>query len=170
MRIRKKPVVVATEGRWFQSGDIPDVSDYRVKSSMGDPEFCATCLSYRVKPVVRGPEFCATCLSPWSLHGWIKTLEGGHIVCPGDWIIVGIKGEKYPCKPDIFEMTYDRNWLVNDPPTLFALCKDILDFADHGDYSNGNDGGGLDEGRVRAGEALDLYRKKLEEFEKENPQ
>jgi len=40
-------------------------------------------------------------------HGWIDTLEGGHIVCPGDWIITGVKGENYPCKPDIFEATYD---------------------------------------------------------------
>jgi hypothetical protein len=40
-------------------------------------------------------------------HGWIETLEGGHIVTPGDWIITGVKGEHYPCKPDIFEMTYE---------------------------------------------------------------
>ncbi len=39
--------------------------------------------------------------------GWLHTLEGGHIVTPGDWIITGIKGEKYPCKPDIFAATYD---------------------------------------------------------------
>jgi hypothetical protein len=39
--------------------------------------------------------------------GWIATLEGGHEVTPGDWIITGIKGEKYPCKPDIFEATYE---------------------------------------------------------------
>ena len=37
----------------------------------------------------------------------IGTLEGIHAVTPGDWIIVGIAGEKYPCKPDIFEATYD---------------------------------------------------------------
>lgn len=36
--------------------------------------------------------------------GWIGTLEGGHEVTPGDWIITGIKGEKYPCKP---EATYE---------------------------------------------------------------
>lgn len=40
--------------------------------------------------------------------GWVETLEGGHIVTPGDWIITGVKGEHYPCKPDIFEMTYER--------------------------------------------------------------
>jgi len=39
--------------------------------------------------------------------GWIETLEGYHIVTPGDWIITGVKGEHYPCKPDIFEMTYE---------------------------------------------------------------
>jgi len=38
----------------------------------------------------------------------IETLEGEHIVSPGDWIITGVKGEHYPCKPDIFEMTYER--------------------------------------------------------------
>jgi len=36
----------------------------------------------------------------------ISTLEGAHWVTPGDWIIKGIKGEFYPCKPDIFEATY----------------------------------------------------------------
>ncbi len=41
-------------------------------------------------------------------EGWIKTLEGGHIVTPGDWIITGVKGETYPCKPDIFAATYDE--------------------------------------------------------------
>lgn len=39
--------------------------------------------------------------------GWVKTLEGGHIVTPGDYIITGVKGEHYPCKPDIFELTYE---------------------------------------------------------------
>ena len=39
--------------------------------------------------------------------GYIDTLEGAHIVTPGDWIITGVKGEFYPCKPDIFELTYE---------------------------------------------------------------
>jgi len=36
----------------------------------------------------------------------IHTLEGNHRANAGDWIITGIKGERYPCKPDIFEATY----------------------------------------------------------------
>lgn len=39
--------------------------------------------------------------------GYIETLEGKMSVIAGDWIITGIKGEKYPCKPDIFEATYE---------------------------------------------------------------
>ncbi len=36
----------------------------------------------------------------------IKTLEGEHLASPGDYVIKGIKGEFYPCKPDIFALTY----------------------------------------------------------------
>ena len=42
----------------------------------------------------------------------IHTLEGDHHASIGDYIIKGIEGEFYPCKPDIFEKTYDSvNWL-----------------------------------------------------------
>lgn len=37
----------------------------------------------------------------------IETLEGNMAASPNDWIIRGVKGEFYPCKPDIFEATYD---------------------------------------------------------------
>ncbi len=37
----------------------------------------------------------------------IPTLEGKMKVSDGDWIIKGVKGEFYPCKPDIFEATYE---------------------------------------------------------------
>lgn len=54
--------------------------------------------------------------SPWQDRSWnyngkggviINTLEGDHLAEPGDWIIRGVKNEIYPCKPDIFEATYD---------------------------------------------------------------
>jgi len=44
----------------------------------------------------------------------VRTLEDGadgrakHIATPGDWIIRGVQGELYPCKPDIFAATYDE--------------------------------------------------------------
>lgn len=37
----------------------------------------------------------------------IGTLEGPHSISCGDWIIQGVKGELYPCKPDIFDMIYE---------------------------------------------------------------
>lgn len=37
----------------------------------------------------------------------INTLEGVMAASPNDWIITGVNGEQYPCKPDIFEKTYE---------------------------------------------------------------
>jgi hypothetical protein len=69
---------------------------------------------YRKKPVViKATQWFTLCDHPAvgvdrvTGKPWIETLEGGHIVTPGDWIITGVKGEYYPCKPDIFEMTYE---------------------------------------------------------------
>lgn len=54
-----------------------------------------------------------------TFKGWVATLEGGHIVTPGDWIITGVKGEFYPCKPDIFAMTYE----VADTPASASVPR-----------------------------------------------
>lgn len=45
----------------------------------------------------------------------VRTLEGDMVVRLGDWIITGVQGEKYPCKPDIFEATYEE---VHDEETI----------------------------------------------------
>jgi len=47
--------------------------------------------------------------NPLDLGGTVKipTLEGTMTAGPGDWIIRGVKGEFYPCKPDIFAATYE---------------------------------------------------------------
>ena len=44
----------------------------------------------------------------------IHTLEGYMAVSPGDWVIKGVKGEFYPCKPDIFEATYEAVEVKHD--------------------------------------------------------
>ena len=71
---------------------------------------------YRKKPVVITAEQFFPDRVPWPegvmvhplpLKWRIDTLEGGHVVTPGDWIIIGVKGERYPCKPDIFALTYE---------------------------------------------------------------
>jgi len=78
-KFRKKPVVIEAV-QWFKMGDHPEVKMV--------PEFLAN--GGRGKP------------SPG-----IETLEGKLHVSIGDWIITGVKGEHYPCKPDIFAATYD---------------------------------------------------------------
>ncbi len=52
-------------------------------------------------------------LSDWSIY--IYTLEGRMLVSKGDWVVRGVKGEFYPCRSDIFEMTYDP---VYEPPLV----------------------------------------------------
>jgi len=51
--------------------------------------------------------FCPT--ARWTQDGQvsIQTLEGSMIVSDEDWVIKGVDGEFYPCKPDIFEQTYE---------------------------------------------------------------
>lgn len=53
----------------------------------------------------------------------IKTLEGTMIANVNDFIIKGLNGEFYPCKPDIFFKTYDLNWLVQTPRKLSTIQK-----------------------------------------------
>ena len=48
---------------------------------------------------------CEGDVPPWGV--FIYTLEGTMAAVPGDWIIRGVQGEFYPCKPDIFDATYD---------------------------------------------------------------
>ncbi len=74
---------------------------------------------YRKRPVViearqvcsvHGSEVAEWCGSKYDdvLHQIIiGTLEGDMVASSGDWIIRGVKGEFYPCKPDVFELTYE---------------------------------------------------------------
>jgi hypothetical protein len=57
---------------------------------------------YRKKPVIISARLWT---GPGSLT--ILTLEGEMTAQPGDYIITGVKNERYPCKPDIFEATYE---------------------------------------------------------------
>jgi hypothetical protein len=59
--------------------------------------------------------------------GFIKTLGGDHEFNPGDWIIKGVAGEFYPCKPDIFEAIYQP--ADADQPPLLDMIAAIEMFA-----------------------------------------
>ena len=106
MKYRKKPVVIEAT-QWFKNGDHPedDCGTFDVGSGPFTGE--GKVVRYYRTPELDGKTRCKKCDNIMHLHGWIDTLEGGHIVCPADWIITGIQGEIYPCKPDIFEQTYE---------------------------------------------------------------
>lgn len=106
-KYRKKPVVIdATQ--WFKNGDHPGDGDERFAyGEFAGERYEGKVVRYFRRPDVPGDTPCRQCGVRMHEHGWIDTIEGGHIVCPGDWIITGVKGEHYPCKPDIFEATYE---------------------------------------------------------------
>lgn len=84
-KFRKKPVEI--EARQFNN----DADSYHVMTWVNDGQHAA------------GRQ-----LAQWHADSLlIPTLEGTHIASPGDWIIRGVAGEFYPCKPDIFAATYD---------------------------------------------------------------
>lgn len=109
MKFRKKPVVIEAT-QWFKNGDHPeDDCCYLHHSEVNPNGFLSEGKVVRFfrRPDVSGDSLCSECNRPFHIHGWIDTKEDGHRVCPGDWIITGVKGEHYPCKPDIFEQTYE---------------------------------------------------------------
>ena len=118
-KYRKKPVVIEAH-QWWKNGDHPDdYADSVPGLEGGEPRMFSGehrrehgweggVVRYYRHPQDPGDRKCDHCGYTMHDHGWIDTLEGGHIVCPGDWIITGVAGERYPCKPDIFEATYDE--------------------------------------------------------------
>ncbi len=103
-KYRKKPVVIEAT-QWFKNGDHPKDCSSRLQSGFLSE---GKIVRYYRHPDVSGQKVCEHCGRTMHDHGWIDTLEDGHTVCPGDWIITGVKGEVYPCKSDIFEMTYEK--------------------------------------------------------------
>ena len=80
-RFRKKPVVI--EAMQFTGENHDEILGWATRFRLDDP----------VKRSVTGI--------------YVDTLEGAMAVSVGDWVIRGVAGEFYPCKPDIFEQTYE---------------------------------------------------------------
>jgi hypothetical protein len=84
-RFRKKPIVI--EARQFRN----DGSSYAL-----------------ILWINEGQHAIGRELAQWHNNNiMVPTLEGQHVASPGDWIIRGVAGEHYPCKPDIFAATYE---------------------------------------------------------------
>lgn len=111
MKATKKPVEIDAV-QWFTDGDHDSVGLWRyppVDPDTGEVTAGVEGIFMGQMPHSEVPKKFRreSCPTPMFEHGYIETLEGDHIVCPGDWIITGIAGEHYPCKPDIFARTYD---------------------------------------------------------------
>lgn len=92
MKFRKKPVVIEAVQFFYTDKSVAELE-----------EFCGESLGNIRKEHDASPA-----------EAEIRTLEDGvnlkvkHIATEGDWIIKGVQGEFYACKPDIFEQTYER--------------------------------------------------------------
>lgn len=92
MKFRKKPVVIeAYQWRTYDH----DIMAEALQTPDVWPEWLWTARQKRKIGLAAGTAVA------------IETLEGAHKVSVGDWIIQGVKGELYPCKPDIFAHTYE---------------------------------------------------------------
>ena len=95
MKFRKKPVVIEafqmTEARRYDNMEWP----HWLNRAWNEPDFVEGALSI-------DPD------DPKRKNLVIGTLEGVHKITFGDWIIKGVRGELYACKPDIFSATYEE--------------------------------------------------------------
>jgi len=106
----KKPIPVDISEPWLKPGDHPNVKSYEdARDIMLNNRTWYTGVNIFIDgiPYDLGAAVCIHCGKKVQEHGLIETLARGVIVCPGDRIITGVKGEQYPIKPDIFEQTYE---------------------------------------------------------------
>ena len=107
MKYRKKPVVIEAF-KW--TGDMNQVED---------PEWI-------IEAIKKGTIWFVNYEADITCEMIIKTLEGSMKANQGDYIIKGINGEIYPCKPDIFEKTYeqaDKEVIVTAKAVVDAINK-----------------------------------------------
>jgi hypothetical protein len=89
MKCRKKPTFVDAV-QWFKQGDHPDVTLIPLNQKLSEAK--------RLK------------------LGWLPTPEGGHIVFPGDWVIIDNKGRRATCNPITFKKLYEPAEPFQDNP------------------------------------------------------
>lgn len=89
-QFRKKPVVIeAVQFEWQPGRGVPDIPGVK----------------FERWTVVKTPDGLKD--APIVESAYIMSLEGKLHVTRGDWIITGVQGERYPCKPDVFALTYE---------------------------------------------------------------
>ena len=97
----KRPVTIEARQLTGTNGEMHGVYSWIERNTLG---------SFEPLAVIEGREpypASGVSIDPRDGRLIVSTLEGLHWADPGDWIIRGVKGEFYPCKPDIFEATYE---------------------------------------------------------------
>ena len=120
-KYRKKPVVI--EAIQYTGNNIVEIIKFMQEGANGNKSRYLRYLRYNAK---KGEYF-------------ILTPEGKYKLTEGDYIVKGVKGEFYPCKPDIFEMTYEEvqnvegkrmsniDYLRSEIKKLWKLHKELTD-------------------------------------------
>jgi len=113
-KYRKLPVIIEAQ-QWLKNGDHPeDDCQVYIDFDGGKVKGEGKVVRYFRDPDIVGTTICTHCDNTMHYHGWIDTIQGGHVVCPADWIIKDLRvakgkhGHHYPCKPDIFGKTYEE--------------------------------------------------------------
>jgi hypothetical protein len=96
-RYRKKPVEIEARQLAGTTGDMHGVYLWIEANTQGSFD-----------PLADEVPASGVSIDPATGFLMIATLEGIMQAKPGDWIIRGVQGEFYPCKPDIFEATYEE--------------------------------------------------------------
>ena len=107
---RKRPIELEA-AQWFINGDHPDDDCFRPFEDTGEVPTVlreGKLVRFYRHPSIDGDQQCKHCGKIMHFHGWIETLEGGHIVCPSDWIMTGTEGEHWPVKNNVFLKTYEK--------------------------------------------------------------
>ena len=109
VRFRKKPVEIEARQLTADTGAWHGVYLWVEENTLG---------SFEPLGVIEGRVPCpasGVSIDPRDGRMMIATLEGPHHANLGDWIIRGVKGEFYPCKPDVFEITYEPVAVIDCP-------------------------------------------------------
>lgn len=106
-QFRKRPVVI--EAALFDGHLVGDLNPVTGKVIPGTCPYWFPAVTQDVSSKVLAE---AKAAEPGHVVGsgerlYIGTLEGTMCASPGDWIIFGVNGELYPCKPDVFAKTYE---------------------------------------------------------------
>ncbi len=107
-KYRKKPVAIEAMHLEGTNADIHAVYQWIERNTLG---------SFEPLDVIEGRKpypASGVSIDPRDGRLIISTLEGLHWADVGDYVIRGVQGEFYPCKPDIFEATYERVGLRGD--------------------------------------------------------